>query len=283
MDLLNIKLIILGIFFTSIFLLGNFFFCFFCILFKIKILEFSIFLSPKFSLKIQEINNIKFILGWLPISMFVKIFGMTSDINEQQKFLEEDLSFAFFNKEKYKKMLVFFSPVFAFFFFGIIISYLLLKFKNINFSIYDLLFYFEELLYTLFGSEEQKIKFGILSNTFSTENNSIVFSFLIFSCIMFVWILPYSYYQYLISNPFGSKNKEKIALYFSNAITILIIWKTPALMFNYYNTSTILIYSFNFLLGTYLSGALTSFILTSCLKTYYNFKKNKGESVQQFR
>ena len=98
MYLFNVKLLILGSLIAFFLFLSNSLYLFLCCLFKIRVLKFSFFLSPQFSLYSEKIGQTDFILGWIPTTSFVEIFGKSSDIEEQKSIPEEDLPVAFFPK-----------------------------------------------------------------------------------------------------------------------------------------------------------------------------------------
>lgn len=272
MNLLNYKLIILGFLLVSIIFLCNILFCIFCIKFKIKIVEFSLFY---YKLKKDNIENVEFILGWLPIGGYIKPLGMTSDIDEQEKFTGNELNWVFFNKEEYKKVLILFVPTIIYFIFGILLPIIYLSYKNENFFSFKYLFYLDTFFKTLFGDEQLKYTFGLLTKDIVSESNIIIFTLLIFSTLMFFWSLFDNLSNYMKLDTIKSKLKINIITIFSFLPSLLIIFLIPKLIFYYYDFSEIIIYVLNTLVGVIICGILLYFILINGVKTYNKIKSKK--------
>lgn len=272
MNLLNYKLIILGFLLVSIIFLCNILFCIFCIKFKIKIVEFSLFY---YKLKKENIENVEFILGWLPIGGYIKPLGMTSDIDEQEKFTGNELKWVFFNKEEYKKVLILFVPTIIYFIFGILLPMIYLSYKNENFFSFKYLFYLDTFFKTLFGDEQLKYTFGLLTKDIVSESNIIIFTLLIFSTLMFFWSLFDNLSNYMKLDTIKSKLKINIITIFSFLPSLLIIFLIPKLIFYYYDFSEIIIYLLNTLVGVIICGILLYFILINGVKTYHKIKSQK--------
>lgn len=266
MNLLNEKLIILGALLAFVMFCCNILSSILCKIFKIKIIQFTMFLSPKFSLYIESIMRVKYVLGWLPFGSFIKVLGKTSEINEQNTIPKEELPFAFFVKKDYEKLLILFVPTIIYLLLGIITSFVMLKIFNKYFNVDDVFLYLKEAIKSMFCDEQQIIKFNQLSKKYTSENDIIIFSYFIFSCILFFCSFFDNLISYLNLKSNQSKTKKTIILVLSIVPSIFMIWKIPVLIFEYYTLGQILVYVVNCLLGIFISGIILFFTTILTLK-----------------
>ena len=116
MEYFSVNTFILGALFVACIFFSNLIYSILCIFYNIKIIEFSIFYNPKFSLYNENVLGTKFILGWLPLGSHIKPLGMTSAEDEINKLEGSDLLYAFFNKPKYLRTFFRFVPWFIYIF-----------------------------------------------------------------------------------------------------------------------------------------------------------------------
>lgn len=268
MNVFNFKLIILGSLIAFFLFFCNLLFLFLCFLFRIRVLKFSMFLSPGFSLYDKKIGQTNFTLGWIPISSFVDIFGKTSDIEEQRNISEQDLPFAFFTKRLYKKIIILFAPSIVYSSIGILCSFLILKAQNDLWSLDYVFRYFEEAFKAMFGNKNDVLQFKMLSNKYALENNIIVFTYFLFSCTLLFCSLFDNLMNCLRLGLPDSKIKNVITILLMFLPVIFVMWKIPALIFEYYTAIEILRYLIDFFLGMLLFGSILFLINIFGLKLF---------------
>ena len=230
-------------------------------LYKIKILEFSIFFNPWFSIHKKTVKGINFILGWLPFGGYVKLLGMTEDEEEQKLISQSDLPYAFFTKPKYLKSIFKAVPYFIFLFSFIVAFLIFNEFSNISNALTSLLNYIKIGFFEVISTKATNNDFSVLTNEFRRSKNIVLFSFMIMTFIFFL-LSPITNILNWFSN--SENKKSTFQKIFGFAITILLMWfyfwKLPKFIFSFFTLKQDLFYFLSFLLGMFFSGLFFYFI-----------------------
>jgi hypothetical protein len=256
----------LGILILILIFTGLLFQRFWAKIFKIKLLEFNIFMNP---LKKVSINKVDYTLGWLPLGGSLKMLGMTSDVNEQKSFSSDDLRWTFFNKSNLEKFLVMFTPSILHLILGILLPLLIFSMNDEKLNLGGYITFLQEFLKSVFGSSAQKNSFGLLTSKIFSENNSLVFSFLLISSIIFFSSLITNICTFLSFGSKQSKSKDIITTILFFIPSILVLWFIPKSVLHYYNLSELVTPCINFLFGITCSGILLYFIMIYALKLHH--------------
>lgn len=262
MEFFSINAVLLGALFGTSIYFSNILFSLLCIFYNIKIIEFSVFQSPKFSLHKESIAGTNFTLGWLPLGTYIKPLGMTTDEEEKSKICESELPYAFFNKPQYLRTIFSLVPWFIYFIAFTIAFIWFSNFTNLLSEIKSVINYLIEAFSSMFSEEVARKKFIKTTAKISTGKNTVAFAFMLL-CFAMLFFTPLGEVINWLSN--DKKNKsifEKVIKYFILiAFLWLIIWKIPLFVFSFFTFSESIIYIPSFIIGIFFSG-LTLFFTT---------------------
>jgi hypothetical protein len=254
MEYFNINAYYLGVLLFVCLIISNIIYSLICLIWKIKIVEFSIFASAWFSLHKEKVMGTDFILGWLPISSNIKPLGMIANEEEKAKINPADLPKAFFNKPKYLQKIFRYVP-WVIFLSAAFIPILINSTTSLESELASIGTYIYDGLKTMFLDNLQSRE-NFIDSTKQIINgkNIVVFGFALLVIVMLL-LTPII----LIMNWFsddGRKNKIIKALGFIITIGILwfIIWKIPKFVFSFFTLSQGIIYFGSFLIGMFSVG-----------------------------
>ncbi|MFA5431607.1 MAG: hypothetical protein WC319_01840 [Candidatus Paceibacterota bacterium] len=276
MEYFNINAFILGSLLFACLYLSNIIFSLFCIYHKIKIIEFSLFFNPWFSLHNEKVMGTKFSLGWLPFGGFIKPLGMITDEEEKNKISQSDLPFAFFNKPKYLRTIFNLVPWFIYIFAFTLAFFLFTNFTDIIGEFKNVINYLIEAFTTMFSGNAEKGKFIITTKEVIADKNIVLFGFMLLTFVMLLFT-PLTAIMNWFSN--DKKNKSKIQKIFGFILTIgifwLILWKIPIFIFSFFTFSQSLIYVISFFIGMFSIGLVCYFTTLFVIK---NISQNLNDS-----
>lgn len=225
---------------------------------NIKVMEVQMLSSLGFSLWKIKINDIHYKLGWLPISGGIKpLSTLTDDYNP----LLHNETEAINKKPLVYKILMAFSSTIVLLLFGIVGSFFVLKLINPDFGFTTLKTYFDALLPPLFGKTETVGNFKIVISSIFSRNNPVIFTFLIFSLIMFFSTCLQGF-TYL--NEISTEEKETKYLILSLAnitLSLLLLWRFIAIFLKSHSYVRLFVDMFWLVLGAFMIGALAYFVL----------------------
>ena len=254
MDYFNFNAYYLGgLLFVCLFF-SNIVYTLICLIWRIKISEFGLFLNAWFVLHKENVMGTDFILGWLPISSHIKVLGMNTNEEEKAKIDPADLPKAFFNKPKYLQKLFRFVP-WVIYLSAAFIAILINSTSSLESEFASIGTYISDALKTMFSDNIQIRENFIESTNQITNGTNIVFFGFALLVIVMLLLTPIT----LIMNWFsddGKKNKLQKALGFIITIGILwfIIWKIPKFVFSFFTFSQSIVYFSSFLIGMFSVG-----------------------------
>jgi len=255
MEYFSINAFMLGTLLFACLYLSNIIYSLFCIFHKIKIIEFSLFFNPWFSLHNETVMGTKFLLGWLPLGGYIKPLGMTTDEKEKNKISQSDLPFAFFNKPKYLQTIFNLVPWFIYILAFAISFIWFANFTNLISEIKNVVNYIIEAFITMFSGDAEKEKFINATKEISNGRNIVVFGFMLLTFVMLLFT-PITGILNWFSN--DDKNKSKIQKGIGFVITIgifwIIFWKLPKFIFSFFTYSQSIIYILSFFIGMFSVG-----------------------------
>lgn len=262
MNIININSIILGIVCSTCILSVNLCYLLLCKIFKIKVLEFSIFTSFKNTIHQDEIENVTYKLGWFPIGSHIKPLGKIQD--NENNIEDSNLKFAYFSKPKYVKVLFALMPSIIYF------TFLLLTVQFLSteiFSIQNITEYLINSLKYLYDNDYDKMEFLKKTNEFIHNKNILVFEILIF--LVFIFLLtPFEKIANWSSN---FENKSILSKIFSWIVIATLVyflyWKIPKFLLSFFSFTENLVFILNFLLSTFIFGTLYYFLVIMFLKS----------------
>ncbi|MCF6407287.1 hypothetical protein L3C95_30615 [Chitinophaga filiformis] len=227
-----------------------------------KIIEFSIFLNPFFSLLKKEINGSTYQLGWLPTGAYIKPLGMLKE--DLGSIAREELPFSFFNKSRTKQMLFRLIPSLVWLF-VLLLSLCTLKGPgNILQSTAEMLYYILVAIKTMFGLSAAN-ELVMRTNNMLIDKNIISFALILLISIFLV-LTSLSKIMSIYSR--NGKNINWLIKLPGVIITIfgvyLTFWKIPTFVFSFFSFHQNVSYILSFTLGLYLIGSLV-FILAMIL------------------
>ena len=267
MNLFSYNSFLLGTLVFVCIIVTNLIFFLLCKMNKIKVLEFSIFFAPWFSIVKKKIGSTVFSLGWIPLGSSVKPLGWTTDIEERRKIPEEEFPFVFFTRPKYLKVLFKLASPFTY----LLILFVSLKLysddgKIMN-GLEDIFNFINSSIKALFGSQNSKDELSILFKKIVSENNLVLFVFMIFLSVITL-ILPFTTIMNWYSNDEIKKSKIEKTIGFLGSLFYLyfFLWKLPNLFFNYFTWLEFMRYFISFLLGIFSVGVIAFYLLLSLIK-----------------
>jgi hypothetical protein len=224
-----------------------------CKIWKVKIIEFSIFLNPWFSLLKKEINGTIYKLGWLPIGAYIKPLGMSKE--DSQNILVEELPFSFLSKSRSKQVLFRLTPTLVWVFMLLLSLYALKGSGNIFQAIEEMFNYMLFAIKAMFGlsSHSELVK---RTSNFLIDKNIISFA-LVILISMYLVLAPVSKIMTIYSD---EKKVNKLIKLAGSIVIIfgvyLIFWKIPTFVFSFFSFRQNTSYIVSFLLGLYFIGSL---------------------------
>lgn len=243
-------------------LLSNLIFAWLCKIWKIKVLEFSIFLNPWFSLLKKEINGTIYKLGWLPLGAYIKPLGMEKA--DLQSIAVEELPFTFLSKSRTKQILFKLTPTLVWLLFLLLSLYALKESGNIFQAIEEMFNYILLAIKTMFGSGSHN-EFVKITNDMLVDKNIIAFALILLTSMYLVLTLL----QKIMA--LSAQNEKKIYWLIKLPVFIVAIfamyltfWKIPTFVFSFFSFGQNISYLVSFLLGLYFIGSLV-FILAMIL------------------
>jgi hypothetical protein len=255
MEYFNLNAFILGALLFACLFLSNAIYSLLCILYNIRIVEFSLFYNPWFSLHKETIMGTRFTLGWLPLAAFVKPLGMSADDNEKNKFSTDELPFAFFTKPKYLITLFNIVPWLIYIIPFFVSLILFADFTNIVSELRNILEYVLRAFETMFGNKIMREDFISSTKEIIADKNIVLFAFILltFTMLLFTPITPIISW---FSN--DEKSKSKILKTIGYILTIgifwLMLWKIPKFVFSFFTFSQSAVYITSFLIGLFSIG-----------------------------
>lgn len=262
MEYFSINSFLLGTLFGICIYFSNLIFSLLCIFYNIKIIEFSLFYNPKFSLHKESIAGTNFTLGWMPLGAYIKPLGMIPDEDEISKISESDLPYAFFNKPKYLRTIFSLVPWFIYIFAFTIAFIWFANFTNLISELKNVINYLIEAISSMFSGGAKNENFVNLTKEISAGKNNVVFGFMLLTFTMILATPLTNIFNWLINE---EKRKLKIEIVLGFIFTIgvlwLIFWKIPRFIFSFFTFSQSVIYILSFFIGMFSIG-LTLFFTT---------------------
>lgn len=242
--------------------LSNFIYVWLCSMWKVKIIEFSIFLNPYFSLLKKEINGTIYQLGWLPIGAYIKPLGMVK--GDLGGIAIEELPFSFLNKSRTKQLLLRLIPSLVWLF-VLLFSLCTLKGPgNILQTTAEMFYYILVAIKTMFGLSAAN-ELVMMTNSMLIDANIISFALTLLISILLVLT---SLTKIIGIYTQDGKNINWLIKLPGFIITIfgvyLTFWKIPIFVFSFFSFHQNVSYILSFTLGLYLIGLLV-FILAMIL------------------
>lgn len=260
MEYFSINSFLLGTLFGICIYFSNLIFSLLCFFYNIKIIEFSVFYNPKFSLHKERIEETNFILGWLPLGAYIKPLGMTTDEEEKSKICESELPYAFFNKPKYLRTVFNLVPWFIYILAFSIAFIWFANFTNLISEIKNVINYIIEAFTSMFSSAADEESFVNTTKVISADRNIVVFAFLLLTFTMILATPLSKILNWLINE---EKRKLKIEKILGVILTIgvvwLIFWKIPRFIFSFFTFSQSVIYILSFFIGMFSIGIILFF------------------------
>jgi hypothetical protein len=243
---------------------GNFIYAWLCKIWKIKIIEFALFLNPWFSLFKKDIDGTKFIVGWLPLGSHLKPLGMLKE--DLENIPKEELPFSFLSKSRSRQIFFHLTP-FLVWLVVLLLSFFTLKSSGtMQEAIVEMSNYILIVFKTLFGAISTS---EFVKSTTEVLNGKNIISFaLILMISMFIALTPVTKLMPLLFRK--EKEPNWLVKILSFAVTIFVmylaLWKIPAFVFSFFSFRQNMIYIFSFFLGLYFTGALAVALTTVLVK-----------------
>jgi hypothetical protein len=261
MLLFSYNAFLLGALFFLTTALVNIIFVWLCKIWKVKVLEFSIFLDPWFSLFKKENNGTIYKLGWLPLGAYIKPLGETKE--DLQGIAIEELPFSLSNKSSTKQVFFLLTPYLVFLFVLLLSLYTLKGSGNILQAIEEMFNYISVALKTMFGFSSVS-EFGKMTNNMLIDKNIISFA-LILLMSLYLILNPLSKIMNLDTQGEKKINLLKVIKVIAGIIilfgTYLTFWKIPKFVFSFFSFRQNVSYMVSFVLGLYFIGSII-FILS---------------------
>jgi hypothetical protein len=242
--------------------LSNFIYVWLCKMWKVKILEFAIFLNPFFSSLKKEINGTIYQLGWLPIGAYIKPLGMLK--GDLGSIAKKELPFSFLNKSGTKQWVLRLIPSLVWLF-ALLFSLCTLKGPgNVLQTTAEMFYYILVAIKTMFGLSAAD-ELVMRTNNMLIDRNIISFA-LILLISMFLVLTSLSRIVGIYAG--DGKNFNWLIKLPGFIIIIfgayLTFWKIPAFVFSFFSFRQNASYILSFTLGLYLIGSF-AFILAMIL------------------
>lgn len=255
---------ILGVMVFLAISLSNFVYAWLCNVWKIKIIEFTIFINPWFSIYKKVINGTTYILGWLPLGSSIKPLGMLKE--DFEKLSTSDKQFSFLSKTKNKQLLFRLAPFFVWLFILLLSLYTLRNPSDIFLSTQEMSNYIIYGIRSMFGSISHD-EF-INSTVFILKGKNIVSFALILLISMYIVLTPLSKTMSLYSN--DEKKRHWLLKVTGFLIFIFVLyltfWKIPSFVFSFFTFGQSIAYIFSFLIGLFSIGILVFMLVMILVK-----------------
>lgn len=276
MQYFNSNAFLLGILLFGCLYISNLVYSLICLFWKIKIVEFSLFFNPWFSLYNQKVLGTKFILGWLPLGGYIKPLGMSTDDVEKKQIESKDLPNAFFNKPKYLRTL-FRSVPWIIYLLALVISIFIISNSNVVSGIKDIASYVIQAFQTMFSNNAEREQFILKTKEIIDGKNIVVFAFTMLALLMLLFT-PVTSLLNWFSNDENKKNIIQKAIGFIATIFIfwLMFWKIPKFVFSFFTLSQSLIYILNFFIGMFSVGLVFFFTTLFVVKSVSQNLRNNN-------
>jgi hypothetical protein len=262
MLLINYNAFLLGAMVFLVISLSNVIYVWLCKIWKVKILEFSIFLNPWFSLLKKEMNGTIYTLGWLPVGAYIKPLGMLKE--DSQNIPIEELPFSFLSKSRTKQVLFRLTPSLVCLFTLLVSIYALKGSGNLLHAFDEMFNYILFAIKTMFGlsAHSELVK---RTNDMLIDKNSIAFAL---TLLISMYLILTSLTKITSLYPQDAKKGNSLIKLIGYIVTIfgayLTFWKIPAFVFSFFSFHRNVSYIVSFLLGVYFIGSLI-FILAMIL------------------
>ena len=277
MEYFNINAYWIGGLLAGCILINNIIFSLICIIWDIKILEFTLFGNAWFALHKERIMGTDFILGWIPLGGSIKPFGKNLDEEERSKINPIDLPKAFFNKPKYLQI----SFQFVSWLIYLIVTMVAVFISTQSSFQSELTYigtYISDAFETMFSDNEKNRTILIESTKHFIEGKSkIVVGFTLLIILMLLIAPIVSIANWLTED---NKNKfQKIIGYIISFISLwFIIWKMPKFFLSFFTFSQSMVYFSSFLIGVFSIG-LVLFYTTIFIIKNISQNINSGKEV----
>lgn len=277
MEYFNLNAFILGALWFACPFLSNIIYSLLCLFYNIRIVEFSLFYSPWFSLHKETVMRTRFLLGWLPLGCRMKPLGYDYGDEDKDKMSEEELQFAFFNKPKYLKTVFNFVTWFIYI---LALSIALALFSGTDDLVSELSIIFSyiiEAFQTMFSDNAAREDFIKLTREISTDKNIVLFGFILLTFIMLLFS-PITFMINWYSNNEITKSTIQKGLSFALSVGIfwLMLWKIPKFIFSFFTFSQNVIYFTSFLIGLFSVGLVcfyaTLFVVKNISQSFNDSK-----------
>ncbi|OQP56077.1 hypothetical protein A4H97_21095 [Niastella yeongjuensis] len=261
MLLLNYNAFLLGAIIFLAISLSNFIYVWLCKIWKVRILEFSIFLNPWFSLLKRNINGVVYKLGWIPMGAYIKPLGMTEE--ELKDIPAEELPFSFSGKPRTLKVLFRFAPILVLLFVLLISLFTLKGPGNLFQAISEMYNYMAFAIKVMFDAH-LKSEFVTMTNNMLVDKNIVSFALVIMITVYLVINLFSTLYAY------DEKKDNKLSKLVSFIVIIfaayLTFWKIPVFVISFFSLRQNITYLVSFFLGLYLIGVLIFMLVMFLIK-----------------
>jgi membrane-associated protease RseP (regulator of RpoE activity) len=255
--------------------LVNLMYIFLCKIWKIKILEFGIFLSPKFRLYSKTINETKLILGWLPLGSYIKPLGMLKEDIVEGKVKASDLPFAFQNKSSLQKLILHRSDLLVWFFILMVSLYAVESSHNMPEQIHAAGSYISKSLHTMFADKTDRAEFAVVTSNALAGKSIVGFAMVILVCYGFVFYPTMWIMTWLANNKKINKAFKFIGFIPILFLLYLCIWKIPSFVLSFFAFGQIMKYIEGFIAGAFATGIIV-FGLTLLSAKVFSLFKVKG-------
>jgi hypothetical protein len=277
MGYFSVNAFYLGMLLFACMFMSNAFYSLFCLIWKVKIIEFGLFGSAWFSLHKEKILGTEFILGWLPFGSHIRPLGMLTDDDSKAEIHQDDLPFALFSKPRFLRYVFYFTPIFVYsLFFLVIIK--LSQVDLIDETSYTLNFSFN-VLREMFSGNEHRADFIVYAKNIFEGRNHILFTFLVADVLLLIFSIPMVVLNFIYSfDKISEKAKERIQILFMLFSLWIMVWKIPRFVFSFFELSQGFIYFFSFLIGMFATGFVCFYTTLYVVK---GVSKNLSENKLQ--
>lgn len=277
MNYFSINSFFLGTLLFAYLYLSNIIYGLLCIIYKIRIVDYTILYNPWFSLHQETIMGTKFLLGWLPLGCSVKPLGMTIDEDEKSKIAQVDLPYAFFNKPKYLRTIFRFVP-WVTFMITLLTAIVIISNSSILNEIEQIANYLIHALRTMFSNSSiERQQFIIATKEIFSEKNIVVF---VFTLLLLLTLLftPITVIMNWFTYDKDKKNKlQKIFGFITTILFLwLILWKIPKFVFSFFTFSQSITYVTSFFIGLFSAGLI-------CFYTTLFVVKNISQNLDDYK
>ena len=265
MEYFNINAYWIGVLFTGCILINNIIFSLICIIWDIKILEFTLFGNAWFALHKERVMGTDFILGWIPFGGSVKPLGKNADEEELSKINPVDLPKAFFNKPKYLQSLFQLAP-WLIYLIATMIAVFISTQTSFQSELTSICSYISDAFETMFSDNVKDRAIFIESTKQIIEGKSIiVFGFTLLVILMLL-IAPFVLIANWLTDDDKSKFQKTIGFTISICYFWLFFWKMPKFIFSFFTIWQSMVYFSSFLIGMFSMGLVLFYTILFIVK-----------------